>query len=845
MRNIMIIEPSATIRRVINRLLRDDFKLCETSDFATGVAQLNATKNPSNLVDGILFHWPIEPDPDATELMRLLATPTFQQIAVLMLADQATAENMDWITKRGHSALIHWDNYKEINSSLTTVMDSLHASEIKRPAREIAQSIRILIVDDSRTVRVKFSHLLNQQGYKTTAASSVQEAIELAEKGSFDIAVIDFFMPDENGDQLCKAFKSNPATAGISCAIMTGTYLDTVITASLEAGAEECMFKNEADNLFLARIAAMSRSILIRRNTEREHQRLDGILESVGDGVYGVDTEGQITFINPSARRLLGYDNHQRFLGQLPENIFFTTQADHDNESKKRAIGSMADELESTFICKDGSHIQVELTIRPLHIEAVLVGAVVAFRDISERKILEEELTWHTNHDSLTKLYNRKFFEESLELEIFRLQRSEEKSALLYLDLDRFKYVNDTAGHIAGDQLLAEISAKLNSRLRSSDMLARIGGDEFAFILRQVNAHNVLQIADQFREILAHYSFNYKGRSFDVNGSIGIALIDKSTLSSEETLTRADTSCHIAKRSGRNQCHLYVPEADDAMHSDVGQGWSSQLTNALNNDTFALFLQPIVAIDTAVLAHPSKEPAKLYSHLVQTTTKEQLQFEVLLRLYDSSGRPVSPNAFLPTAERFSMTAQIDTWVIKAALKALADLHNRGIKVQFSINLSAQSIMNEAFPDAVKKMIQQSQVDPTYLIFEITENIAITNQTAAQNCISKLKTLGCHFSLDDFGSSLTTFSQLKELPVDYIKIDGPLIKEVANDATNRSIIKAICEIAHSIDKKTVAESVEDVEIIETLRECGVDYIQGYAVAQPTDIKDCFTREPIRG
>jgi len=841
MRQIMIIEPSATIRRVINRLLRDDFKLNEVLGFSDGVAQLSAAKNPSDLVDGILFHWPESSDPTATELLRLLTAPAFKQVAVLMLADQATAENMDWVTQRGHSALIHWDNYKEINSSLITVMDSLQSPERKQPPpseAEEARSIHILIVDDSPTVRIKFSHLLKQQGYKTTVASSVKEATELAENGAFDIAVIDFFMPEENGDQLCKILKSNPTTATIICAIMTGTYLDAVITSSLEAGAEECMFKNEADNLFLARVAAMSRSVRVRRSTEREHQRLDGILESVGDGVYGVDIDGKITFINPSARRLLGYDNHQRFLGQLPENIFFNVKQTNSGKTSPREQLSIADELESTFICKDGSLIQVELTIRPLHIDSELVGAVVAFRDISERKILEEELTWHTNHDPLTKLYNRKFFEESLELEIFRLQRSSEKSALLYLDLDRFKYVNDTAGHVAGDLLLVEISQKLTARLRSSDLLARIGGDEFAFILRQVNSGNILQIADNFREILAHYSFNYKGRSYDVNGSIGITLIDKATHSSEETLTRADTACHIAKRSGRNQCHLYLPRTDNIMHSDMEKGWSSQLTDALNNDGFKLFIQPIVATDSINLESLAEDSSSLCSHLSKTLNREQLQFEVLLRLLDSRGEPISPNAFLPTAERFSMTPQIDAWVIKHAFEALAALHARGVPVQFSINLSAQSIINDKFPKLVEEACQQSGIDPSYLIFEITENIAITNQTAAQNCISKLSAFGFRFSLDDFGSSLATFSQLKELPVDYIKIDGPLIQSVVNDATGCSIIKAINEIAHSQGKKTIAEAVEDAATVAILRDCEVDFIQGYVLAHPTDLETCF-------
>ncbi|MES9921729.1 MAG: diguanylate cyclase [Candidatus Thiodiazotropha sp.] len=318
-------------------------------------------------------------------------------------------------------------------------------------------------------------------GYEAETAATVGEGYEKALDSRFDIAIIDYFMPDATGDVLCQRLRDDATTTGITTAIITGTYLDKAIKQSLEAGAVECMFKNESDDLFLTRIDAMSRHIRAHKSIEKERERLGGILRSVGEGVYGVNSEGHISFVNPACRRILGYAPDERLIGKSALELFHYTDEDGNPIDEKKcflqhtyADGTPLNARETLFWHKSGDSIPVECTVYPLTIKGKREGTVVAFRDISERKLLEEELRWQASHDALTKPYNRRYFEEQLTQEAGRLKRSKETSALLYIDLDRFKYINDTAGHAAGDRLLVEIAQQLKQRLRSTDLLAPI-----------------------------------------------------------------------------------------------------------------------------------------------------------------------------------------------------------------------------------------------------------------------------------------------------------------------------------------------------------------------------------
>ncbi len=841
MRHILIIEPSATMRLGINRLLQDSYVLQHSSDYKEGLEKLAHAAASNRPYAGLILHWPSLSDHASDELIALLSEPEQRELAVLILANESNASNRDWISMRPCSAMLHLENIDELKHSLDTLLKVTPQAKQPAIAPDHSDPISILFVDDSPTVRAKFRRLLTSRGYRLESAGSLQEAMQLTEEHLFDIAIIDYFMPYGNGDELCRQLKQSPHTAHITCAILTGTYLDKVITDSLDAGAVECMFKNEADTLFLARVAAMSRSVQISKRTEAERRRLDGILESVGEGVYGVNSDGVITFVNPSAKRILGYPAKFDLIGLKPQALFHRhcpgeQGTEHDLCALQEAYqqGEEVSALETVFTRQNGSTIQVELTIRPMLIDNKLEGAVVAFRDISMRKLLEDELKWQANHDPLTKLFNRKYFEDALQREVERLRRGGETCALLYLDLDRFKYINDTAGHAAGDQLLVEIAHQLENRLRETDLLARLGGDEFAIILRNVSKESLLEVAENFRTMLAEHTFSYDSRSYKVNGSIGIAQIDRHCKTAGEVLANADIACHIAKGKGRNQSHLFEAKSDRRVAMDMELGWSAKLEDALANDNFALHYQPIVPLIDVNLALPAEPPGTLWPTISSQTLSTAPMFEVLLRLHDARGETISPNAFLPTAERFNMMPRIDSWVLQQAFRQLVELRAQNIPATLTINLSGQSLCDPQLKGFIQHQLESLALDPRALIFEITETCAVANIEAARRLINELNALGCAFALDDFGSGYCSFSHLKNLAVDYIKIEGSFIQGLAHDEMDAAIVRSINEIAHSLGKKTIAEHVENRQVLQALQDCGVDYIQGYYIAPPAQL-----------
>lgn len=837
MPRILFIESSATLRHALSKQLQySHYDVSVESNYAAATSYLLAhEENPT--YDAIIIGWPNTAHTVTDDLIATLSEPPFDQLAVIVLSHETDPATMEWASQRKQTALLLWDNHQDIVHTLHMLLNAEQTFE-HNIDDEHEEPIRALLVDDSPTARVKFRKLLMHAGYITETASNAEEAFEKACSGNFDIAIVDYFMPVVTGDELCRQLRDNVSTSHMVSAILTSTYLDSVITSSLASGAVECMFKNESNDLFLARVDAMSRTVRMTRRTEHERQRLSGILSSVGDGVYGVDRDGLITFVNPAVRNILGFDNEIPLIGSVPAKVFhyvcpttlgsknrhcYVKQA-MDNDQKLYAI-------ESIFARSDGTPIQVEQTILPLKIDNQVSGAVIAFRDISMRKLLEEELKWQANHDPLTKLLNRNYFENYLSEEVQRLKRSKEQSALLYIDLDRFKYINDTIGHAAGDQLLIEIGEQLNKRLRKADLLARLGGDEFAIILHNVHMDSLFEAADVFRQVLDDYKFTYNSRTYQINGCIGVAPINEFTATPGEVLANADIACNIAKNKGRNTTHIYDTEQDDKVSMDVELGWSIRLSQALEKDGLILHHQPILPLPDIQLQQLTSKQEVLWQQYQNDTSKNNLIFEVLLRMKNPHGELISPNAFIPTAERFNMMPDIDNWVARNTLRNIAHYQRQYPQASFSINLSGQSLGSSELIDIVKDAIENYSLQPGSIIFEITESCAIAHLDEARNFIGQMMIYGCHFALDDFGSGYCSFAHLKNLPVEYIKIDGQFVRDIVNDPMDLAIVTSINNIAHSLGMKTVAEFVEDIETVKLLKQCGVDYIQGYYIARP--------------
>jgi diguanylate cyclase (GGDEF)-like protein/PAS domain S-box-containing protein len=842
---VLLIEQSPTIRHIErNLLIKAGYEVEVDADYKSAITRIRASSEDGVIFDAVLVGWPADTSIDAAALCVMLERQAYASQVMIACAHEKMESVDAWAKRRPNTAFMLWSDYKRSADLLSGLLVEANKAKTNLVQSQPAvQPIRVLFVDDSRTVRVKYKRLLNANGYETETAANVGEGFEKALASPFDIAIIDYFMPDATGDVLCHKLRENETTASITPAIITGTYLDRAIKESLEAGAVECMFKNESDDLFLTRIDAMSRHIRAHKSIEKERKRLGGILRSVGDGVYGVDPNGHISFVNPACRQILGYDTEELLIGKSAHELFhfsddegYPVAQDGCFLQKSYADGDKIQARETIFWHRSGEPIPVECTVYPLTIEDKREGSVVAFRDISERKLLEEELRWQAGHDVLTKLHNRRYFEDQLNQEVERLKRSNEVSALLYLDLDRFKYINDTAGHTAGDRLLVEIAQQMNQRLRKSDMLARLGGDEFAVILRNVSKKSVEHVAEDYREMLDHYMFVYNGKQYKINGTIGIALIDKDTASASEILANADIACHIAKGEGRNRTHLFIPENDSKQAMDKDLGWSSRLHNALESDHLTLHYQPIIPVEHIPAELMTDVEGPIFEQLLPVVPEVAMINEVLLRLDDPTWGLVFPGAFLPTAERFNMMDKIDGWVVNAALKKLAQLQEQGYTGTFTVNLSGQTITNMALIEKIEDLVISLAIDSSKVIFEITETSAVSNLVSANQLISRLSTLGCRFALDDFGSGFSSFSHLKNLPVDYVKIDGLFVRGVASDAGDRAIVQSVNDIAHSLGKMTVAEYVEDVEILRFLHEIGVDYVQGHYLSYPMEISD---------
>lgn len=836
MAKILLIEPSATRRRALMTMLQaKGHELQNALGYADGLTIVATLAIPPNLV---VVSWPEYADQRANDLFGLLRTRELQQVPVLVLADSTDAGGVSWLMKRPLTSLLLWSDYSDAPEAINKLLNPT-TQQAQKPVSERG-SLRILFVDDSPTVRVTFRRLLIAEGYQVDVASSAEEGLEKAKAGEFDIAIVDYFMPGDNGAGMVRNMRESEKTRGIISAIITGTYSDRVITESLAAGAIECMFKSEARELFLARMKSLARMVIDRKAIDNERRRLQGILSSVGDGVYGVNSVGVIQFINPAAMDLLGIPHESSIVGQQ------ASQAFHPNFEDGTPIPPQACFLsqcyresreiagwQTVFWSQNQRAIPVECTVYPLEIDGQREGSVVAFRDVSQRRLLEDELRWQASHDSLTKLYNRAHFEQQLQQEVMRLRRGEQESLLMFVDVDRFKYINDTAGHAAGDQLLIEASHRLRQRLRVSDTIARMGGDEYALILRNITDHDAERVAEEFRRALSSQMFVYGDKSYRITASIGVARIDRHTASPSEAMQNADIACHVAKNRGRNQVYVYSPDTNERATMDVELNWSARLEDALKSDLFALCYQPILSVRAAEVDELPTEDGVLWANYLQKLPRRAQFFEVLLRLRNADGELVAPNAFLPTAERYNLMLDIDKWVVHNAFKALREANLAGQSIGLSINLSAQSLGTNGIGKYVEDKLIEFDIDGTNITFEITETRALNNLKETAELIQQLRLLGCRFALDDFGSGFSSFSHLKNLDVDFLKIDGAFTQGILEDSVDRAVIHAINAIAHSVGKRTTAEYVDRPELIKPLREAGVDYLQGYYVGRPLE------------
>ena len=558
-------------------------------------------------------------------------------------------------------------------------------------------------------------------------------------------------------------------------------------------------------------------------------------LHSIGDGVITTDAAGRVEYLNPVAERYTGWltqdargkplEEIYRVIDERTGRVVEPFAADAAGSREERDAGSVR------LVDRNGRECPIRYSLEAIRSrDGRVLGMIVVFHDISQIRAMSQQLIWHALHDALTGLVNRREFERRLAGLIETAKSGNREHALMFMDLDNFKAVNDTCGHGAGDELLRQLTTVMMSRMRGSDTLARLGGDEFGALLETCPLDQALRIANAMRETVREFRFVWENKTFSVGVSIGLVPLTSESGDLSRVLSLADACCYDAKNKGRDRVQVHRQEESDfsVKHSELQV--VAQINNAFERGQFRLYRQLIQPLS------PEAEPG--------------LHYEVLVRMLDQSGNLMLPTAFMPEAERNNLLTSIERWVISSLVEFL---HRRfsttAVRLpsgaglgSYSVNISGASINDKSFPDFLRNLLTRYQLPRGLLCFEITETTAISNLTRASELMQEMKGLGCRFSLDDFGTGMSSFAYLKYLPVDYLKIAGMFVKDIASDPMDHAIVEAINRISHILGMQTVAESVEDAEVLEKITALGIDFGQGYFIAEPEELLANESPEP---
>jgi diguanylate cyclase (GGDEF)-like protein/PAS domain S-box-containing protein len=568
--------------------------------------------------------------------------------------------------------------------------------------------------------------------------------------------------------------------------------------------------------------------IVAATETKLEHEKelAEVTLHSIVDGVITTDAKGRVEYLNPVAEQYLGWTTAQA-AGKPLSEIYrvLDERSGRPIDPLPTAGASSPGEAELVpvrLVDRNGRETPVRYSHAPiLGRDGTVHGMIVVFHDVSQLRAMSQQLLWQASHDALTGLVNRREFERRLAglIETAGAQRREH--ALLYMDLDNFKAVNDTCGHSAGDELLRQLTAIMLTRMRGSDTLARLGGDEFGALLEACPVDQGVRIANALRETVREFRFVWEGKTFSVGVSVGLVPIDAASGDVNQVLANADATCYEAKNRGRDRVQVYRPEEPSRSGRREDLLIVSQINRAFELGQFRLYRQRIAPLDAA--------------------PRRELHYEILVRMVDRSGNLVPATAFMPQAERYNLLTSIERWVVSSLVEFLHrqwqagtiphDLHGSGERGFYSDNISGASINDKSFPDFLRNLLTRYQLPNGLLCFEITETTAISNLSKAAELMHELKGMGCRFALDDFGTGMSSFAYLKYLPVDFLKIAGVFIKDMVSDPMDYAIVDSINRIGHILGMRTVAESVEDAGTLARITELGLDYAQGYFVAEP--------------
>jgi Amt family ammonium transporter len=568
-------------------------------------------------------------------------------------------------------------------------------------------------------------------------------------------------------------------------------------------------------------IEGIIRDITSRKLTEEaleyEREKAQVTLRSIADGVITTDLHGRIDYMNPMATTITGW-KRAAAKGLAVEEVYQST-VDADDLDAANPVIECLRSGDNVMVANirlltrpDGKEFAVRESASPIrNRKGEIIGAVLIIHDVTHLRDMAKQLAFQANHDAQTGLMNRRAFERRIRQALDNSQRTGARHVLCYMDLDQFKVINDTCGHVAGDAMLTQLAGTMASLTRDNDAIARLGGDEFGLLLDSCPLERGIAIAEEIREAVASFRFVWRGKVFEIGVSIGLVVLQQSSGDVTDVLSKADAACFVAKDKGRNRLHVYREEEKGVRHPERQMHWANEIQRAFREDLFCLYTQDSVALAGNDAAAPLRE--------------------ILIRM-DNGNEVIPPMAFLPAAERYQLMTKIDRWVVQRTLERLSALHRReALDGVYSINLSASSIADSGFAGFLYSALNDSGLPGEHLCFEIAETAAISNMSGASALVGKLTEQGCRFALDDFGCGLSSLHYLRRLPVQYLKVDAHLIRNVHEDPISLSMVGAINTVAHTMGMKTVAKFVESAEILASLRGIGVDYAQGNTIGIP--------------
>jgi diguanylate cyclase (GGDEF)-like protein/PAS domain S-box-containing protein len=686
--------------------------------------------------------------------------------------------------------------------------------------------LSVLVVEDDPDIAELTCRIL-KSNYKVDIESTGAAGLARYKASTYDIVLLDVQLPEMSGAQvLHEIMRINPNQAVVIMTAHGGTDLAEQLmiegavdfvtkpfkaeqlrkVISIAAHRENYLISNKQ---FEEKVLTIKRSEDEYRQLSQTHERL---LDHLATVVMELDLNGQIVFANRAWSALTGYSLEEVESEYLAPFAYCKAGRVQTlvNFHLKNIIGGQASSAEMEFELKhkSGRPIWVKAVFNNIEKNGQTVGVTASIDNIDDRKKAEIQLNHLASHDTLTDLYNRHYFDTQLNRLCDSSLHDGKVHTLLYIDLDHFKVVNDTQGHQQGDIILKEVAKSLTSFKREVDIICRIGGDEFAILLPNTNRDQAKRTAQNICDMLQQGHYKFGDRVYRISGSIGISEINGSESTPESYLQQADIALYVAKNRGRNLVHVFSKEDKDSEDFQVSVHWMHILRQAIIDDNLILHFQPVI--------HAKDKTIAYYEALVRLRIDEKL---------------VMPNEFIPALERVEDIKLLDHQVISKAIYMMS-VHKTLHKA--AINLSAQAFSDERLLPLVKEKLTQYNVEPNRIIFEVTESASLTNLSATQSMIQALMELGCEFSIDDFGTGFSTFSYLKQLPANCVKIDGSFVKDMLKNPIDMALVKAICEVAKALNKTTVAEFVENEDTLIALRKLGVDYLQGYHISRPRDI-----------